>query len=250
VDNIWPNKIEYSISTPTKAIVFGTAIHVDFKLIPLLKGLRIGQITSQLIESHDLTLNPEDPDSIRNTYKNTRTILTDEHELDEDNIEIIDESAEGYQCTRVLDMPQTLTRCLQDTDTKGIKVRHKLKFRIQLHNPDGHISEVSNSRTTDHSSFKLTFQCSSGLLFQFRSSSRRILPLTTTTTFLRRRLNLPESPSMSSRTKRLPFMASTRSISCIASWIPAATAHQVPAVVRAHRSLRSVATYRQRTLHQ
>ncbi|KAJ5435089.1 Immunoglobulin E-set [Penicillium cf. griseofulvum] len=142
VDNIWPNKIEYSISTPTKAIVFGTAITVDFKLIPLLKGLRIGQITSQLIESHDLTLNPEDPDAIRNTYKTTRTILTDEHELDEDNIEIIDETAEGYQCTRILDMPQTLTRCLQDTDTKGIKVRHKLKFRIQLHNPDGHISEL------------------------------------------------------------------------------------------------------------
>jgi hypothetical protein len=146
VDNIWPNKIEYSISTPTKAIVFGTAIHVDFKLIPLLKGLRIGQITSQLIESHDLTLNPEDPDSIRNTYKITRTILTDEHEMNEDNIEIIDEAAEGYHCARVLDMPQTLTRCLQDTDTKGIKVRHKLKFRIQLHNPDGHISEVRIGR--------------------------------------------------------------------------------------------------------
>ncbi|CAG8947067.1 unnamed protein product [Penicillium salamii] len=142
VDNIWPNKIEYSISTPTKAIVFGTAIHVDFKLIPLLKGLRIGTITSQLIESHDLTLNPEDPDSIRNTYKITRTILTDEHEMDEDSFEIIDEAAEGYHCARVLDMPQTLTRCLQDTDTKGIKVRHKLKFRIQLHNPDGHVSEL------------------------------------------------------------------------------------------------------------
>ncbi|KAJ5669594.1 HECT-type ubiquitin ligase-interacting protein creD [Penicillium macrosclerotiorum] len=142
VDNIWPNKIEYSISTPTKAVIFGTSIRVDFKLIPLLKGLRIGQITSQLIESHDLTLNPEDPDSIRNTYKITRTILTDEHELPEDDVEIIDEAAEGYQSTRYLDMPQTLARCLQDTDTKGIKIRHKLKFRIQLHNPDGHISEL------------------------------------------------------------------------------------------------------------
>ncbi|KAJ5595136.1 uncharacterized protein N7459_001344 [Penicillium hispanicum] len=142
VDNIWPNKIEYSISTPTKAVIFGTSIRVDFKLIPLLKGLRIGQTTSQLIESHDLTLNPEDPDSIRNTYKITRTILTDEHEIDCDNIEIIDEAAEGYQFSRYLDMPQTLTRCLQDTDTKGIKIRHKLKFRIQLHNPDGHISEL------------------------------------------------------------------------------------------------------------
>ncbi|OJJ45442.1 hypothetical protein ASPZODRAFT_134098 [Penicilliopsis zonata CBS 506.65] len=143
VENIWPNKIEYSISTPTKAVIFGTSVRVDFKLVPLLKNLRIGQIISQLIESHDLTLNPEDPDSIRNTYKVTRTILNDEHELDLDaNLEILDEEAEGYQFSRYLDLPKTLTRCLQDADTKGIKVRHKLKFRIQLHNPDGHVSEL------------------------------------------------------------------------------------------------------------
>ncbi|KAE8353712.1 putative HECT-type ubiquitin ligase-interacting protein cred [Aspergillus coremiiformis] len=143
VENIWPNKIEYSISTPTKAVIFGTSIRVDFKLIPLLKGLKIGQIVSQLIESHDLTLNPEDHDAIRNTYKNTRTILNDEYELDHDNaLEIIDEVAEGFQFSRHLDLPKTLTRCLQDTDTKGIKIRHKLKFRVQLLNPDGHISEL------------------------------------------------------------------------------------------------------------
>ncbi|GMG52898.1 unnamed protein product [Aspergillus oryzae var. brunneus] len=82
---------------------------------------------------------------IRNTYKNTRTILNDEFELDHDNaLEIIDEAAEGYQFSRYLDLPKTLTRCLQDTDTKGIKVRHKLKFRVQLMNPDGHISENNN----------------------------------------------------------------------------------------------------------
>ncbi|KAJ6160940.1 HECT-type ubiquitin ligase-interacting protein creD [Penicillium chermesinum] len=123
VDNIWPNKIEYSISTPTKAVMFGTSIRVDFKLIPLLKGLRIGQITSQLIESHDLTLNPEDPDSI------PQHLQSHAHDY-------------NRRLTRYLDMPATLTRCLQDTDTKGIKIRHKLKFRIQLHNPDGHISEL------------------------------------------------------------------------------------------------------------
>ncbi|RAH42247.1 arrestin family protein [Aspergillus brunneoviolaceus CBS 621.78] len=143
VENVWPNKIEYSISTPTKAVVFGTSIRVDFKLIPLLKGLRIGQIVSQLIESHDLTLNPEDPDSIRNTYKSTRTILNDEHEVDEESgLDVIDEMAEGYQFTRYLDLPKTLARCLQDTDTRGIKIRHKLKFRVQLLNPDGHVSEL------------------------------------------------------------------------------------------------------------
>ncbi|KAL2825880.1 HECT-type ubiquitin ligase-interacting protein cred [Aspergillus pseudoustus] len=143
VENIWPNKIEYSISTPTKAVIFGTTIRVDFKLIPLLKGLGIGLIVSELIETHDLTLNPEDPDAVRNTYKNTRTIVHDEHKIDADqNLEIIDEAAEGYQFSRLLELPKTLTRCLQDTDTRGIKIRHKLKFRVQLLNPDGHISEL------------------------------------------------------------------------------------------------------------
>ena len=120
-------------------------MQVDFKLIPLLKGLRIGQIVSQLVESHDLTLNPDDPESFRNTYKNSRTIVTDEHELDAENhLEVIDESVEGYQFSRSLALPKTLTKCLQDTETRGIKIRHKLKFRIQLHNPDGHVSEVGS----------------------------------------------------------------------------------------------------------
>lgn len=140
---MWPNKIEYSISTPSKAVIFGTSLRVDFKLIPLLKGLKIGQITSQLMESHDLTLNPEDPDTIRNTYKTSRIIVSDNYELEEGaELDIIDEEAEGYQFSRHLDLPKTLSKCLQDADAKGIKIRHKLKFRVQLHNPDGHTSEV------------------------------------------------------------------------------------------------------------
>ncbi|RJE19350.1 hypothetical protein PHISCL_08322 [Aspergillus sclerotialis] len=143
VDNVWPNKVEYSISTPLKAVIFGTSIRVDFRLIPLLKGLRIGKINSQLVESHDLTLNPEDPEPLRSCYKITRTIINDERELPNDGEpEIIDETAEGHQFTHYLDMPKTLTKCLQDTDTRGIKVRHKLKFQVQLLNPDGHISEL------------------------------------------------------------------------------------------------------------
>lgn len=112
-------------------------------MIPLLKGLRVGKINSQLVESHDLTLNPEDPEPLRSCYKITRTIINDERELPNNGEpEIIDETAEGHQFTHYLDMPKTLAKCLQDADTRGIKVRHKLKFRIQLLNPDGHISEV------------------------------------------------------------------------------------------------------------
>lgn len=143
VENIWPNKIEYSISTPTKAVIFGTSVRIDFRLVPLLKGLKIGTITSQLIETHELTMNPEDPVSVHNTYKSTRTIKTDEYELNEDEqLEILDETVEGFQFSRSLELPQTLSRCLQDADVKGIKIRHKMKFRVQLLNPDGHTSEL------------------------------------------------------------------------------------------------------------
>ena len=146
MENVWPEKIEYAINTPTKAVIFGTVIQVDFRLIPLLKGLRIGQIHSELVECDELTLNPEDHGSLRNTYTTTRTIVSDDYDLPEDaSLEVIDDAAEGYQLSRNLNLPKSLTKCLQDTDTRGIRVRHKLKFRIQLHNPDGHVSEVSRT---------------------------------------------------------------------------------------------------------
>lgn len=224
VENIWPNKIEYSISTPTKAVIFGTSVRVDFKLIPLLKGLKIGQIVSQLIESHDLTLNPEDPDSIRNTYKNTRTIINDEHELDEESsLQIIDEAAEGYQFSRFLDLPKTLTRCLQDTDTRGIKIRHKLKFRVQLLNPDGHISEVFIPLPRNLYQEMLTFIHSYGLPSPFPSSSRQIWQLTTTTTSSTRHHNPLNGQSTTSHNKHPPCTASISSINYIARSTLAAT---------------------------
>ena len=78
-----------------------------------------------------------------NNYKHTKTIANDEWRLDENaEPDVLDEEVEGYQFTRQLELPKSLKQCLQDTETRGIKVRHKLKFNIQLVNPDGHISEL------------------------------------------------------------------------------------------------------------
>lgn len=57
-------------------------------------------------------------------------------------MQILDEAAEGFQFSRYLELPKSLNQCLQDCNAKGIKVRHKVKFNVQLHNPDGHISEL------------------------------------------------------------------------------------------------------------
>ncbi|KAI5289172.1 hypothetical protein KEM54_004292 [Ascosphaera aggregata] len=172
VENVWPDKVEYSISTPSKAVPFGTAIKIDFCLSPLLKGLKIGAITSQLIESHEFTLNPEDPNIFHSTHKYTRIIVGDTHFIgglhgrrscsrsrrrstggasrgsggnsddEQDASQYLEDGLPGYSFTRVLELPRTLNKCMQDTDTRGIKIKHKLKFKVQLHNPDGHTSEL------------------------------------------------------------------------------------------------------------
>ena len=75
--------------------------------------------------------------------KSDRVIITDLYKVDDEQQEqVIDEVAEGYQFSRYLELPKSLNQCLQDCNVKGIKIRHKVKFNIQLHNPDGHISEL------------------------------------------------------------------------------------------------------------
>jgi hypothetical protein len=46
----------------------------------------------------------------------------------------------------LLSLPKSLRKCLQGVETAGIKIRHKVKINIALHNPDGHISEVGWSK--------------------------------------------------------------------------------------------------------
>lgn len=141
---MWPEKVEYSISTPTKAVIFGTAVQVNFRFIPLLKGLKIADIVTELTETQEMTV--EGPRTPRKHRKITRLIARDEHLPGGDNIEDI-EAQEEYVVSRTLAMPQTLTKCLQSVDALGIRIGHYLNFKISMLNPDGHSSEVSANDT-------------------------------------------------------------------------------------------------------
>ena len=138
---MWPAKVDYSLSTPTKAVMFGTAVQVDFKLIPLLKGLKIGKITTELNERQEMTV--KGPRTPRKRREITRLVAKDEHclaqNLEAENIG----GQEGYVFSRTLSIPQSLRKCLQSVDVLGIRIRHHLHFNVQMHNPDGHVSEVS-----------------------------------------------------------------------------------------------------------
>ncbi|KAI8958731.1 hypothetical protein F5Y11DRAFT_359762 [Daldinia sp. FL1419] len=146
VENIWPNKIEYSVVIPQKAVVFGSNIPLEMRFTPLLKGLEMGVITVKLIEVQEFSVQSYQV-PIR-TYKHDRDVTSWNLEVTReqhwhDNIE--ETGQEGWVVHRELPLPKRLSRCIQDCSVHGIKIRHKLKLTVGLQNPDGHISELRAS---------------------------------------------------------------------------------------------------------
>lgn len=123
-----------------KAVIFGSNICVEFKLIPLLKGLRIGKIVTELLEKQDMTIRGKN--MAAKSRQMVRNIAKDEYRIPDD-LEADDvEGQEGFIFSRAIPVPQSLKKCVQTIDTLGVKIRHSLTFNVQLHNPDGHMSEV------------------------------------------------------------------------------------------------------------
>lgn len=150
IENIWPNKIDYSIVVPQKAVVFGSCIPIEMRFTPLLKGLDLGDITIKLVEVHDLVLQSPTGHNIREHKKErdidswTIPVTREEHWQDviQDSGPEGWEGQEGWVVNTSLTLPKKLTQCLQDVNTRGIKIRHKLKLVVALINPDGHVSEL------------------------------------------------------------------------------------------------------------
>ena len=145
----------------------------------MLKGLKIGKITTELNEKQDIKIR-----GTRNPSRNrqiSRLIVKDEHRLPDDVETEETEGQEGYVFSRSLRLPQSLKHCVQTVEALGIKVRHYLSFNIQLHNPDGHVSEVS-AIVGDVGLYFLLTIISFMPRFLYISSSLQICPLTITTT--------------------------------------------------------------------
>ncbi|OIW25197.1 hypothetical protein CONLIGDRAFT_583411 [Coniochaeta ligniaria NRRL 30616] len=144
VENIWPNKVEYSILIPRKAIVFGSSVPLEMRFTPLLKGLELGDITIRLVEVHDIIVQGPTGHALKEHKKErevthwTVPMSREEHWCDM----IEDTGQEGWVMSTTLDLPRKIGKCVQDVNVQGIKIRHKLKMVVALKNPDGHISEL------------------------------------------------------------------------------------------------------------
>lgn len=93
------------------------------------------------MEVQDFNLDTDAVTNLFNHHRFTRVVAKDFYTVPEDP-DILGEEAEGYKFSRHIELPKSLTKCVQDLETRGIKIRHKLKFNILLHNPDDHTSEL------------------------------------------------------------------------------------------------------------
>ncbi|KAL8759541.1 MAG: hypothetical protein Q9184_003587 [Pyrenodesmia sp. 2 TL-2023] len=142
VENTWVNKIDYSLSTPTKAVIFGTAIQVNFRIAPLLKGLRIGQVTTKIHETQDVTI---DMRKHAKEWKVTRDIAEDKFDFPQDQKTTLVDGQDSWVFSRQICLPKSLRECLQTVDALGIRTKHSLLFNVKLINPDEHVSELHAS---------------------------------------------------------------------------------------------------------
>ncbi|ODV83451.1 hypothetical protein CANARDRAFT_184368, partial [[Candida] arabinofermentans NRRL YB-2248] len=156
VDNTWPGKVDYSISVPTRSVAIGSKCQIEMILVPLMKGLKLGNVKISLIEHYSYATNTATRQDDREILKKTlRKVTVDQHgkdvwtdaEMDIDGVfyrssELV-LAQDKWEINTALDLPAKLANVTQDCDISHyIKVRHKLKFSIALINSDGHASEL------------------------------------------------------------------------------------------------------------
>lgn len=136
IDNTWPQKIDYTISLPNKAIALGSVITIDLEMTPLLKGLKLGTVRVWLTEQIALAT------PTGGSFSYERNVI--EHTIPPPPEGTLNEDL--WSLSRSFSLPADLSKCTQDcTIHSYIKVGHKLKFAIALKNPDGHTSELRAS---------------------------------------------------------------------------------------------------------
>lgn len=143
VENIWPNKIDYSLIIPQKAVVFGGSVPIQMRFTPLLKGLELGSITARLIECRECVAQGPSLGKPKE-FKSEREVSLWKFDVDRQHWQdtIGETGQEGWVLEKKLDLPKRLRQCVQDVNQHGIKVRHKIRLVVALKNPDGHVSEL------------------------------------------------------------------------------------------------------------
>lgn len=150
--DVWANKLSYSISIPSDAIVFGTSITADVELSPIKKGIRLGKVELRLMETVVKRIQASEVPDIRgdrSKSEESEVAKTDmefpEHSRLTYENETVDNpimADEMYRFQATLPLPKSLNQCRQDVDSHQINVSHRFKLMVNIHNPEGHVSQL------------------------------------------------------------------------------------------------------------
>ena len=116
--------------------MFGTTVTVNFRLVPLFKGLTIEWVHTKIHEMRELR-KTEGRREIGRWKSLPRLIVEDKWHVSDnaESQEVFTSEGypgEGYVFARNLDLPRNLRDCMQSTDTSGIKIKHTLDFNVQM----------------------------------------------------------------------------------------------------------------------
>ncbi|KAL8815306.1 MAG: hypothetical protein Q9223_005548 [Gallowayella weberi] len=114
VENTWEDKINYTLSTPTKGIILGTTVEVHFRIAPLLKGLKIGEVTTTLSETQDIWLDPRYRERKKGTIN--RLVAEDRFDFPQDQETVPVDGYDTWVFSRRLTLPKSLRQCLQTVE--------------------------------------------------------------------------------------------------------------------------------------
>ncbi|KAF2729442.1 hypothetical protein EJ04DRAFT_588809 [Polyplosphaeria fusca] len=146
-EDIWANKLTYKITVPQKNYIVGTNVMTDFVLIPLRKGVEIKTIKMELIETRQLFC---DYAGRRISNSQETVVAHTEGDMPENSAHTVPQDVadadhhfdEAHRFSMSLALPKSLKSCRQSVDTENIRLSHKLKLYINLHNPEGHTSQL------------------------------------------------------------------------------------------------------------
>lgn len=146
-EDIWASKLAYKITVPQKNYIVGTSITADFVLIPLRKGVEISTIKMELIESRQLFC---DYAGRRISHQHDMVVVQKDGMMPENSAHTVPNGVddtdqlfdESHRFTMSLDLPKSLKSCRQSVDTENIRLSHKLRLYVNLHNPEGHTSQL------------------------------------------------------------------------------------------------------------
>ncbi|KAL4799564.1 hypothetical protein BDV19DRAFT_400795 [Aspergillus venezuelensis] len=139
LDEVWADKIAYRIQVPNTSIAFGTMVELRYSFIPLLTGLNIEYVESEVLESLEVSA---DESAVSSRVNSTNVICSTKHIMEDGFIGDISKDAEGYHLSHTLHLPRRIGQCAQDTEAMGIRIKHKLKVIVRMTNPDEHLSEL------------------------------------------------------------------------------------------------------------